>query len=269
MNPGPGERVQRFPEFLAAGVPEPYPVVTVIALLAAVTTAYLLQPAAESFADAPRREILALALCLLSQVALYFVLPLNTNTATYVSARHALLCVLFALPLLPRLRGRALAALRVMLSAIALGALCWVGVHLREFDREAREFDPVLAEMRPNQRVMPLIFDPRGAYVHPQTFPYLHFAAYYQAARGGDLARSFALVWNVPVRYRADYHRYAAREAIEFAPWLFSLRDDLPHFDYVLVRAQRRPAFPPAAGLEFVSASGPWSLWRNPFALPE
>ena len=40
-----------------------------------------------------------------AQVAMYLLLPLNTNTATYVSARHALLVVLMALPLLPALAG--------------------------------------------------------------------------------------------------------------------------------------------------------------------
>jgi hypothetical protein len=198
-------------------------------------------------------------------VLLYFVLPVNTPTATFVSARHALLIVLFGLPLLPAVRH---GAWRIAFAgAFAAAGLTLAAVEIAHFDDEARAFDPILAVMKPNKRVAPLIFDKGSPYVHPKTFPYLHFAAYYQARSGGDLARTFAVVWNVPVRYRADYVRYEVPEKVEWDPRLFSPSRDLPHFDYLLMRG---PPFTPRSdsGLVVVARSGPWTLIENPNALP-
>jgi hypothetical protein len=114
--------------------------------------------------------------------------------------------------------------------------------------------------------VAPLIFDPHSPLVHPRTFPYLHFAAYYQAHKGGDLGHSFARAWNVPVRYRSGYPRHVLDGRVEFNPRLFSFERDLPHYDYLLVRRRSEVVFPPALGLEVVAREGPWTLIGNPRA---
>jgi len=261
MNPGLVERVQRFPEFLAAGSPDPWPGTWVIAFVAVAAAGVTLGGAWPR----PTRALAALAIAFAAQVAMYFVLPLNTNTATYVSARHALLVVLLALPLLPVVDGLRGHAVRALGAAIAVGALAVTARQLACFDHEARDFDGVLAAMLPDRRVAPLVFERSSACTHPRTFPYLHFGAYYQAAKGGELSRSFAVVWNVPIRYRADYHRYAIREEVEWQPWLFSPQD-ARHFDYVLVRGPR--TLPAQLGLREVAASGAWTLFENPDALP-
>jgi hypothetical protein len=201
---------------------------------------------------------------LAAQVAMYFFLPLNTNTATYVSARHALLCILCALPLLPRVDGRKAIAVRSLAGGLCAFALVISWAHVAAFDREARDFDGVRAAMKPNRRVASLIYDRWSELASPHTFPYLHFAAYYQAALGGELARSFAVVWNVPIRYRADYVRYPIDESIEWMPSRFSPKD-LAHFDYVLVRGKPAPRIP---GVQEVARSGEWTLLENPGALP-
>lgn len=255
------DRVRAFPDFLAAGVPSPWPGVA-CAVLAAVIAGSL---ALRVPATAPRRAWLALAIALGGQVLLYMVLPLNTPTATYVSARHALLIVLFGLPLVPAIRH---AAVRIAAgAAFAVVGLVLVTVELARFDGEARSFDPIVEAMKPNKRVAPLIFEKGSPHVSTRTFPYLHFAAYYQADKGGDLARTFAVVWNVPVRYRADYARHEVSEDVEWDPRLFSPARDLPYFDYLLVRG---PEFTPRpdSGLVVVARSGPWTLIENPAALP-
>jgi hypothetical protein len=258
MSPTFGERVARFPEFLGAGMADPWPLVWLAGFAVLGALGFALGDARP-----PARPLLiAFAIALAGQVAMYFVLPLNTSTATYVSARHALLCVLFALPLLPSLQGKRLVALRAMCAAWAALALVVSARHLACFDREARDFDGVLAPMKSNKRVATLMFARSGACMPPKSFPYLHFAAYYQARRGGELARSFAVVWNVPIRYRADYARYPIREQIEWAPHLFS-REDLAHFDYVLVRGQGAPSYPPELGVREVARSGAWTLLEN------
>ena len=262
MNPGLVERVQRFAEFLGAGLPEPWPEAGFFVLAIFVAGGIVLGASTPR----PRRTLVALTIVLAAQVAMYFFLPLNTNTATYVSARHALLIVLLALPLLPTLDGWRAHAVRGAAVLVAVVGLLGVGRHLACFDQEAHDFDGVLAAMKPARRVVPLIFARGGACVSPRTFPYLHFAGYYQAAEGGDLGRSFAVVWNVPVRYRADYARYPLREDIEWQPSQLTPQD-ARHFDYALVRGGP-PHLPPQLGLQPVVRSGAWTLYENPEALP-
>jgi hypothetical protein len=255
-------RVEAFPDFLAAGLPRPWPVVSCAVLGTAIALSLVLRDR-DASRTTPRREVVALAAALGGQVVLYFVLPVNTPTAAFVSARHALLIVLFGLLLLPAVR---FSAYRIALAGMFAGAgLCLAAVHVARFDREARSFDPIVAAMKPNRRVAPLIFDKASPHVHPRTFPYVHFAAYYMAAKGGDLARTFAVVWNVPVRYRADYVRHEVPDAAEWDPRLFSPTRDLPHFDYLVVRG---PDFTPRSdtGLVVVARSGPWTLIANPAA---
>jgi hypothetical protein len=262
MNPGLAERFERFPEFLGAGLPDPWPGAGLFALAVVVAGGVALGASTPR----PRRTVVALAIVLAAQVAMYLFLPLNTNTATFVSARHALLIVLLALPLLPDLEGWRAPALRGAAALVAAVGLFGVGQHLACFDREAHDFEGVLDAMKPARRVVPLVFARGGACVSPRTFPYLHFAAYYQAAKGGELARSFAVVWNVPVRYRADYARYPIREEVEWSPALLT-PEDARHFDYALVRGGP-PRLPLQLGMQLVTRSGAWALYENPDAVP-
>ena len=261
LNPGLGERLERFPEFLGAGLPDPWPAAGLVALVAVGALGLALG----SGPARPGRARTALAIAFAAQVAMYLALPLNTNTATYVSARHALLVVLLALPLLPELEGWHARAVRAAATLVAVVGLVAVGRHLLCFDREARDFEPVLAVMKPQRRVLPLIFQRGGECVSPRTFPYLHFAAYYQAIHGGDLSHSLATVWNVPVRYRADYRPYPVRDEVEWAPGRVS-PEDTRHFDYALVRGASR--MPPQLGMQLVARSGEWALYENGDAVP-
>ena len=261
-NPGAGERVDRFVEFLAWGLPDGAATISLGALAVLVVAAVVLGGAWPR----PTRVAAALGVTLAAQVAMYFALPLNTNTATYVSARHALLVVLLALPLLPVLAGRARLALRAGGALTAAFGLVTAGKQLACFDREARDFAPVLDAMAPAKRVATLIFERASACCGERSFPYLHFGAYYQAAKGGELSRSFAVVWNVPIRYRADYARYPYREELEWMPGRFS-PEDARHFDYVLVRGGAAEP-PPQLGLREVTRSGAWAVYESTTAIP-
>lgn len=251
MSPSFGERLARFDEFAAAGFLEPWPDVFVVLLVLALGASFFFTPEEGRALSGRARAVFAVALGM--QIVLYFVLPLNTNTATFVSARHALLVLLLVVPLFPPVAKLRIPALLVFLLSFGLAF-----VHLRRFDREARDLDGILPVMARNQRVLPLIFAPRSASVHPSTFPYLHFAAYYQAEKGGELARSFAVVWNVPIRYRSDYARYPIREELEWRPGAVT-EEDLRHFDYVLVRGvpSRLPA------LKELARSGAFTLYAT------
>ena len=256
MNPGAMERVERFAEFLDAGLPPPWPLVWLAAFATVAAAAVL----ASDQVRRPSRAVVALALAFGAQIVLYFVLPLSTSTVAFVSARHALLIVLFALPLLPTVEGRLSILFRAAGVAIAIAGLVVCARHLACFDREARDFDDVFARMQPDRRVAALVFARSGACTGPKALPYQHFHAYYQAAHGGDLDRSLASRWNIPIRYRDDYVRYAVRDAVEWAPQLFSA-EDARHFDYVLVRGPRKA--PPELGLHELAHSGAWTLFES------
>ncbi len=256
LTAGPLERALRFPEFLAAGLPAPWAELCAGALALLAVLAFLLRER-----KGERAPLLVLGALVAAQVALYFALPLNAPTATYLSPRQALLAAL-ALPLLlpaPGAKWRWLAW--VTACALAAGGLGAVAVHLKAFDEEAREVDPVLEAMAPNRRVVALLFDRRSRHAHPATLPYHHFAAWYQADKGGDVSFSFARLWNIPVKYRQP--PYALRPAVEWQPLAFSLARDLPHFDYVLVRSHNPPGFPIGTPLKRLAASGPWSVWER------
>lgn len=262
--PAASERIWSFPEFLGAGLPDPWPVGSIVVLAGVACLVILLSGASGETPPGRWRQHGAFTFALASQVVFYFALPLNTGTAAFVSARHALLVVLLALPLLPALTGRRRWVSTISCTLVALSALIVVWTYLGRFDREARDFDRIIPRMKPNRRVASLVFDRHGTVVHPRSFPYHHFAAYYQAARGGDLAWSFARLWNVPIRYRASYRRHALDDRTEFAPQQFSLDKDLPHYDYLLVRSRRsRPEFPAGLGLTLVVQQGAWSVWAN------
>jgi hypothetical protein len=266
-SPGLVERLHELAPFLAGGVREPWPWVSLVALLGGSALAFLWRDRAVPLEPRWRRRVVVVGVALLLQVALYFVLPLNLTTVAFVSARHALLAVLFLLVLLPTVRDRWRPVVRVVAAAVAAGALVGVGVHLARFDREARDFDAILAPMPKNRRVAALIFESHGDVVHPSTFPYVHFAAYYQATRGGDILSSFASIWSMPVHYRPGRWRYPVDERTVWAPERFSFRRDLPHFDYLMLRGGTADDPAPDFGLIRVESRGAWRLYRNPRAV--
>jgi hypothetical protein len=253
MSPPLTERLARFPEFLAGGLGDPWPDAFVAITIAAFIAALFV-------GDIPleRRARVALIAALAAQILFFLFLPLNTNTATYVSARHALLIALFVVPLFPESEKGAVVARAGFSVVFVLGFVVAVR-QLSCFNREASDFDAVVPAMAQNRRVLPLIFARNGACVDPVTFPYLHFAAYYQAAKGGELSRSFAVVWNVPIRYRADYRRYPIREHLEWAPHQVTA-DDVRHYDYVLTRGTPRLA--PNIQVREQLRSGAWTLFE-------
>jgi len=252
MNPDAVERVARFTEFLAGGPAAPWPAVWSAAFAATCALAFVIGGARPA-----RRAQIAFGAALAAQVAMYFALPLNTNTATFVSARHALLIVIFALPLLPAVAARAATVARATCGGVAVVAIVASAREIACFDREARDFDGVLAGMEPRRRVLPLVFAKGSACTNVAAFPYFHFAGYYMAARGGELARTFATVWNVPIRFRSDYARYPIREELEWAPQLVSA-NDVRHYDYVIVRSARPVRLP--AEVRELARRGAWTL---------
>lgn len=213
----------------------------------------------------PHERILYAYLVL--NVLLYFGLPMNTPTTTLVHFRHAILAALF-LPMVaceaplrkcPRLGG-------ALLGALAAVTLFNSGVHLLRFDREARAFDEVIEHIPERPRVLALIWDRDGEVM--RTAPYLHFAAYIQAEKGGLISASFPRIfWNIPVRLRGDVGIPKLPNGFEWAPSAFDYRRFGYYYDFVLVRPAKREAdilsttraFP----YELVHEARGWQLYRH------
>jgi hypothetical protein len=191
--------------------------------------------------------------------ALYFVLPAHTLTAKYVHFRHLIIAAML-LPALATLDTPYLLAKRVALAGVGLWSLGGAWLHWWAFDGEARSFDPILASIPDEPRLLSLVYDREGEIV--STVPYLHFAAYVQAVHGGDTSTSFAKFWNVPIeRVRPAT---PLPDDFEWIPQLYDDRAVGPYFTHAIVRREAgalvsSPQFP----FELVTRSGAWHLYRR------
>ncbi|MFQ5418438.1 MAG: hypothetical protein ACE5FL_15535 [Myxococcota bacterium] len=199
--------------------------------------------------------------------ALYWVLPTHTESALFLHFRHALLAVAL-LPLLAtdgllRANPRAGAALLGLL-AVATAAVHWT--HLVRFDREARPFDAVLAELPEQPKLHFLCWDRAGDVI--QTNPYHHFHAYVLAQRGGVTSFSFPeMFWNIPVTLREEAGVPRLPLDVEWHPELFDDEAIGGFYDWVLVRnagdGSRGVDTLPRFSYELVFADPPWELYRR------
>jgi hypothetical protein len=197
----------------------------------------------------------------------YWALPTHTESALFIHFRHAILAVAF-LPLLAtddllRARPRTGAALLALL-AIATAAVHWT--HLVRFDREARPFDAVLAELPEHPKLFFLSWDGAGDVI--QTNPYHHFHAYVLAQRGGVTGFSFPeMFWNIPVELRKDAGVPRLPPDAEWRPELFDDEVMGGFYDWVLVRNASDGSggvdMLPRFSYELVFADPPWELHRR------
>jgi hypothetical protein len=198
-----------------------------------------------------------------SNLLLFALLPVQTSVVGELPMRHALI----ACSLLPVLARPPATRKRAALGAVALLALVAAGsaaVHLVRFDREARPFDAVVAQVPFGARLLALTWDANGDVM--RTWPYWHFGAYVQARRGGLLAQSFPdMFWNLPVRMREDAGIPPSPPNLFAKPQLFDAAGFGGFYDHLLVRGHdakgrdRFAVFP----YELVFEAPPWQLWRK------
>ena len=172
----------------------------------------------------------------IANLAGYFLLPVATATAKFINFRHVLIAAMllpFAISEYDYSKRRLVA--KLLPAALAAVALANTAFHLWRFDREAGEFDAVLA-LLPREPHLAQMTDQAGGAVM-RSSPYMHFAAYGQAERGGVLADSFPLrFWNVPVKGRTIADGSAAPMNIEWAAAGSRLSQDKRGYDCFLVR---------------------------------
>jgi hypothetical protein len=200
-------------------------------------------------------------LCAAGNLVAYFVLPQATFTAKFIHFRHAFLAASL-LPIVARPPERfLLRALPVVLAGV-VAVNSWA--HLVLFDREARRFDRIVDAVPPKARIVSIIFERDGDVM--RTDPYLHFAGYAQAAKGGLLAMTFpATFWNLPVTMKPGLAIPETPINAEWNPNLYSDRAFGHFYDYALVRipVERALAATDNFPFELVAAAPPWQLYRR------
>ncbi len=206
---------------------------------------------------------LALWLLVLLNLILYFVLPAHTRTAKFIHFRHAFLA-LAILPLVCSLETARQLRMKVLLPVLGLSALANGWFHLAMFDREAHDFDPVIEHVVPKPHLASLIFDANGSVM--RTFPYVHFAGYLQAERGGFISSSFAKFWNVPLRFRDDAGLPKKLENFEWLPHLYHDGYYNRFYDTLLVRRNDGKLLPFNRRFPFkpVFIHSAWQVYRRP-----
>ncbi len=167
----------------------------------------------------------------------YFVTPMEIGLQWYVNPRFLVFGVLLATLWLgpePFLAWRR--HLLWPLAALALAVLVHDAVQIRRFQREAEGFEEVLEAASRGGRTLGLIFD-LGTGRPVRTWPFLHFAGYLQAHKGGDLGFSFAGLPSIPVRYRPGAQ---APHPYEWKPEQFRWARHGRYYRRILVRGRPR-----------------------------
>jgi len=197
---------------------------------------------------------------------LYFTLPMFTAAALFVHFRHAFLAVWFLPLLLPAdTCERKARSMRALLAGFAVLAIAISWGHLVAFDRESRSFDRILEAMPRRPRMLSMITNMGDV---SRTNPYLHYAAYIQAQRGGVIHETFPqMFWNLPFRLRDDA---GLPRASGPRPWRVTAAEFdrfFDFYDYLLVRASAKQLTwlesNRAFSYQLLRDVGPWRLYHR------
>jgi hypothetical protein len=195
----------------------------------------------------------------------YFVLPFELRGVSFLFERFAALLIPGLI--LAASGARALLPSWLRRPAIVLFSAGWLwifGHRMQQFNLEAGNFPAIIEQLPPRQRIRPLIYENRSA-AFPGAPLFLHFPAYYQAAKGGYLGYSFARYYTCFVRYQPAVD-IGMGEDMEWNPSRFNAAVEVPMYDYFIARASwdvyeelfRNSPLPVKLELH----SGPWWIYR-------
>lgn len=195
---------------------------------------------------------------------LYFVAPTGYDWIWPIAQRFPLLALLFAIPLLPtppRALGRLFAC---ALIAITLMQVREVSRAFEAFERdEVADFDQALDHIPAAQRVVALIFARGSRQV--KFSPFIQYAAYYQARKGGAVMFTFADFPQSPFRFRETDRPPRVPPRWEWLPGRVRA-SELGWYDYLLVRGGAGPCAssrPTGAIRCTPEYRGPaWQVWK-------
>lgn len=189
----------------------------------------------------------------------------NLLAGTYfVYHRFALFLVPLYLLALDAPRAESRTGTLAAVAVIILGVAWTAGscVRMKLYDRESSDFSRIVESIPPDKRVLSLVFERSSRYSIAPV--YLHYPAWYQAARGGVMDFSFASFVGMPVQYKDEYRPLADSNFV-WHPQRFNW-DEYGNYDYLLLRVAAQQAQGPL-NLENCRAalsarSGTWWLYE-------
>jgi hypothetical protein len=207
----------------------------------------------------------------LGNLVAYFVLPQSTWTAKFIHFRHAFL----ALSLLPLTATeaalqRATLLVRALPAIAAVAALANSWGHLALFSREASTFDPIVAALPPAPKLVSVVFDRNGNLMANN--PYIHYAAYAQAEKGGIISMTFPdFFWNLPVVRNPSSPVPETPWGFEWTPSRYSDKKFGYFYDYALVKIPGRlvPRATPEFPFTMIAQSPPWYLYKRDLTMSQ
>lgn len=149
---------------------------------------------------------------------------------------------------------------RIVTTGVSLAWLIYITFNFISFDKVARDFDKILDFLEPNKKVLGLNYY-EASCMFPESFK--HFAAWYQAVKGGEVGNTFSFAYKSPVRFLPGVNVGANAGADpRSGNWLS--REDV---DFYIVReSEGRSEFEKQKGIipvSLVLRSGNWSLYKK------
>ena len=195
----------------------------------------------------------------------YFVTPVSYDWIWPINARFPLLAAIFGLtvlrPIGPRVTRGALLAATALLTLVCVET---VSVASLDFAEETGELDEALGSIPRGSRVVGLMFDRQSA--HVRFAPYIHAAAWAQAARGGAAMFTFADFPQSPIRFRDDDRPPPVPPRWEWEPQRVTV-EQLGWYEFALMRGGPG-RLGRAPGVEPVFRGPVWSVWKLPNRAP-
>jgi hypothetical protein len=206
----------------------------------------------------------AYRVALLAPLALvaYFVTPVSYDWIWPISARFPLIALLFAVLLLPPARGFFGSATLAAVGFVAFLGFSDVARAFATFERdEVGAIDEAIAAIPAGERVAGLIFD-RGSR-EVKFSPFIHYAAMYQAAKGGAVMFTFADFPQSPFRFKDANRPPRVSPRWEWLPEKVDPARDLAWYRFVLVRGSPGRIARDAEHFEKVFSGPRWTVWRR------
>lgn len=206
---------------------------------------------------------------LANTVALFMLVPYWIFDTAYVYQRFAVFLIPMSMfiyrPTAENANGADQPTSRVTLvhaTALAIVAIVVFSTTatFAKFKDDEAHFRGVLDYMQPGKRVMSVIFDGDSPFRYSP--PYMHYANWYQAEKGGEVVPNFARdphARNVPLRYNGRPVQMPSLWAPHEFNW-YAHEGRL--YDYFLIRARTDSSayFP---GARLVMQSGHWRLYER------
>jgi hypothetical protein len=206
----------------------------------------------------------AYRVALLAPVAMvaYFITPTSYDWIWPISARFPLMALLFVILLVPKPRGFFGSAVLAAAGFVAFLGFSDVGRAFSAFAEDERgAIHEAINAIPKGERVAGLIFERNSR--HVKFSPFLHYAALYQAEKGGAVMFTFADFPQSPFRFKEGHRPPRVRARWEWTPERVDPARDLSWYHYVLVRGNPGRIAGDSQHFENVFRGPRWTVWRR------